>query len=184
MKRLQRKVREKDDFVGAVAEKKVKPVVGSAALPKVGDGVVSSPSTGVVTVACKLPNGIILRVFDMVDTVEVIPGGMRTIQRAQPKPEQVLVHGIAVPFGQAPKCRMAFGYALTENVNAEFAALWFKQNADSDMVRNKMIFAFEKASDIEAFAKEHQKVRSGLEPLDPENMPPEFKKIKKFEKDA
>jgi hypothetical protein len=130
---------------------------------------------GVVTVACKVPNGLILRLFKMVDFEEpVIGGGIRTSKRGQPdmsKPP-VLVNGPGgIGFGHAPKCQIADGYGLTPNVDADFFAEWMRQNADLDAVKNRMIFAHEKQDTITKMARDNEKRRSGMEPIEPGSDP-------------
>eukprot|EP01037_Dinobryon_pediforme_P023421 gene23421-24867_t len=125
-----------------------------------------------VTVACKIPNGLQLRVFKTEDVEEaVLGGGTRTVKRATQVGDIVKIHGPASPFGVAPKAPIAGGYALTHNVPAEFFAEWMKQNADSDLVRNGLIFASAKPDTTTGWAKERESVRSGLEPIDPTKLP-------------
>lgn len=122
----------------------------------------------VVTVACKLPHGFDLRVFSMEDYQEpILGGGWKSVKRAVEVGQRHLLAGVSAPFGLAPVAQMAAGYALTHNVDADFFAKWLDQNADSDVVKNRLIFAAPKALDVEARAKENEKTRSGLEPLVP-----------------
>jgi hypothetical protein len=135
---------------------------------------------GTCTVACRLPHGLILRVFDMVTRQEpMMGGGYREVPFANPHAERVIINGYAAPFGQSPAAPMASGYALTHGVDAEFFARWMKENEHSDLVRNKLIFAFAKDADVVSAAKENEKRRNGLEPLDPDNPPAEFRRIEK-----
>ncbi|WP_199085954.1 hypothetical protein [Bosea sp. ASV33] len=124
-----------------------------------------------VTVACKIPNGLHLRVFKMADTAEpVMGGGQRTVKRAQQDGETIFVRGPAVPFGQALINGVA-GYALTSGVPAEFWAAWKEQNKDHDAVKNGLIFGSPKTDEVHGVAKECESVRSGLEPLMPKDDP-------------
>lgn len=133
---------------------------------------------GTVTVATKLPHGLILRVFTMVDQDEpVMGGGFRTVKTAKQLPKQVVLNGAAHPQDQAPTCLMVGGWALTPNVDKDLWDLWLEQNKDSDVVRNGLIFAHEKAGNAEAESKDKAKLKSGLERLDPDNLP--MKRIKK-----
>lgn len=126
----------------------------------------------VVTVACKLPHGFDLRVFAMEDYQEpVMGGGWKTVKRAVEFGQRYLLAGVAAPHGMSPVAQMATGYALTHNVDAEFFAEWLKQNADSDVVKNRLIFAAPKPADVADRAKENEKTRSGLEPLVPDSDP-------------
>lgn len=123
-----------------------------------------------VTVACKIPNGLHLRVFKMVDAQEPVSGGTRTVKRAQQDGDTVFVRGPAVPFGQALQNAIA-GYALTSGIQAEFWAKWLEQNKDHDAVRNGLIFASTKGDEVRGWAKEGERVRSGLEPLQQKDDP-------------
>ncbi len=122
-----------------------------------------------VTVACKVPNGLILRVFDMVDRdVPVLGGGVKTVKEAQVRGSSIKVLGPAAPFGQLPRAPIAGGYALTHGVDQAFFTEWLKQNAESELVKNGLIFAHEKADYLTKQAQEKEAVTSGLEPLKPD----------------
>lgn len=136
------------------------------------------PESGTVTVACKMPNGVQLRVFRMVEQAElVMGGGTRMTQRAEPIGNPVILKGNAIPFGVTPEHKIIGGYALTEDVDAQFFRKWLEQNADSALVQNKLVFAWEKVSTVEGQAREQALLRSGLEPEDPEN--PRVKRVTK-----
>lgn len=135
-----------------------------------------------VTVACKLPNGLLLRVFDMVPGFEpVLGGGTREIKVARQKGEPVKINGNAVPFGMPPAYTIIGGYALTPNVDAAFWAEWLKHNADSDVVKSGLIHAHATPDAVQKESRNREKVKSGLEPLDPENP---MKGIKRADKKA
>jgi hypothetical protein len=124
--------------------------------------------SGLTTVACKIPNGLVLRVFRQIEQHEpVMGGGTRPVKRAQMVGDPVKVHGPATPFGEAPKCLIVGGYAMTPNVDTEFFAKWLEQNADADAVKNNLIFASEKRGYVEGEAKTHEVALSGLEPISP-----------------
>jgi hypothetical protein len=128
-----------------------------------------SRNTGFVTVASKLPLPLILRIDDMREVSEpVMGGGQRVVQMAEKKAE-VQINGVAVRFGETPSCKIVGGYALTPNVSAEFWEQWISKNANSDMIRNGVIFAYEKPDDLKDCVKDHAKASTGLQPLDPEN---------------
>jgi hypothetical protein len=123
-------------------------------------------SAKTLTVACKLPNGVVLHLDDMVDEVE--PVSFKTVKIARRRPETVTVHGCAVPVGTPlPAHQIHAGYALTPGVDADFWAEWLKQNKDTTMVKNNLIFAMPTREAIEAKTTEHKAQRSNLEPLDP-----------------
>lgn len=134
-------------------------------------------STSTVTVACKLPHGMILRVFDMVEKDEaVMGGGFRTAKVAQERAARVMINGNAHPQNEAPRSQIAAGFALTHNVNKEFWEQWLSQNKDSDVVANGLIFAHGSESSAVAESKDKVAVRSGLERLDPAKLPKRIQK--------
>lgn len=134
-------------------------------------------STGRVTVACKVPNGIVMRVFSMVDDHEpVMGGGTRRVKKAVPVGESVHIFGPAVPFGAAPRVLIAGGYALTTGVPEDIATEYMKQNADGDIVKNQQVFIYATEASARDAALERADIKSGLEPLDPQNLPAQFKK--------
>lgn len=123
---------------------------------------------GKVTVACKIPNGIIIRAFEwQTEDVPVFGGGVKTSKVARPNGDQVVIHGPATPFGVQPKMTIVGGYALTPNVDQEIWDIWLEQNAKSDLVKKKQIFAYAKTDMAADCAQEHQMVRSGLEGINP-----------------
>lgn len=125
-----------------------------------------------VTVACRVPNGLRLRLFRFEEASElVLGGGTRTYQRSIPitkgdKPLEVVVHGPSIPMGFAPSYLIVGGYALTPNIDKDFFEAWMEQNRNTDLVRNKMIFCQEHTQDAQAQAQEQKDVRSGMEPMD------------------
>jgi hypothetical protein len=127
-----------------------------------------------VTVCCKLPHGLTMRLFDMVEIYEqVLGGGSRAVKVAQERKERVTVNGFSYAQNVAPHCKMTGGYAITTGVDKEFWDAWLAQNKDSDVVKNFMIFAHENGNSAQAQANEHAKEYTGvnaMERLDPENL--------------
>lgn len=135
-----------------------------------------------VTVACKLPNGLVLRVYDYVKAQEPTPGGLREVTVPKQRAEEYVLNGWSHPQNRASHCLLADGYALTMNIPKAFWDKWLEQNKDTDFVRKHLIYAHVKMENAVDFAKEHAKVRSGLERLDPDKLPGKLKKA--TEKDA
>lgn len=128
------------------------------------------PAGGVVTVACKVPNGLQLRVFDMIDVeMPVMGGGIKIAKQAQVRPESVKIEGPAAPVGKHPNAPVVGGYALTHNVPRDFWDKWLHDNRDSHVVKNHLIFAHENRGRVVSEAKEDEKSSTGFEPIDPEN---------------
>lgn len=121
-----------------------------------------------VTVACKLPHGLILRYFDMVENSEpVMGGGMRTYHIAKQRGEPVVIKGYATKWGEHPSIQISGGYALTKGVDADFFEAWLAQNQDHDAVKSGLIFAADRVDYAADKAKERAGIRNGLEPIDP-----------------
>lgn len=134
--------------------------------PHVEAAIAALPESGTITVACKLPNGIILQLFDMVEQEEVTLAGSRTIEKAMPKDmAPVTIKGCSAPHGSA--IMTVGGYALTHGVDAQFFAEWLRQHADSDIVKARLLFAHEDRVYVSDKAEESAKVLSGLQPMVP-----------------
>ena len=136
---------------------------------------------GTTTVACKVPTGMVLSLYRMEDHDEpLLHGGYRTVKRAvldtKPNiPARVKLNGCARRIGGETPHEVAHGAGLTFGVDADFFTAWLKQNAETEIVQKGLVFAQVKAGDIQAQAKDHRALKSGLEPIDPKNLPPEFK---------
>lgn len=93
-----------------------------------------------VTVACKLPNGLIMD----------IPGAKEPVHLKGANHEDAIA-----------------GHGLTE-VDADFWDAWTKLYADFQPLRKEMIFAQGSERSAAAKAKERKDEKTGLEGLDPE----------------
>ncbi|MDG4874187.1 hypothetical protein P9273_03625 [Mesorhizobium sp. WSM4935] len=138
-----------------------------------------------VTVACKLPHGLVLRLHKMEDVNEpTAGGGFRKVKRAQVVGEPVTIKGYSRPFDrrteQAPAA-VTSSYALTRGVDADFFKAWLDQNKDLDAVKNNLIWAHDDTDMVEGFIKEHAAQKSGFEPVDPNNLPRGIQAYKKEE---
>lgn len=127
-----------------------------------------------VTVGCKLPHGIILHLYDMVDVdIQVMGGGVKTVKQAQRRTDvEVRINGNAVVHGRAPQHQIVGrggeftdGVALTAGVPKDVWDQWLAANKHSDVVRNGLIFACESHQRAVDQARDHSQKRSGLEPL-------------------
>jgi hypothetical protein len=145
--------------------------------------------SGTVTVACKLPHGLELRLFNMIDQTEAAPSGtFRKVKRAEPIPGSVIIKGYLDRYDwrktPAPPA-IGGSFALTRGVDADFFAKWLAQNKDLAAVENGLIYAHEEEASVGDFVKEHAGITNGLEPMDPSNLPREFRgQIKTYSKDA
>lgn len=144
-----------------------------AAQPKFVHEVPRGHAGAKVTVACKLPNGVVLKVHRQQDVdVPVMTGGVRTVKEFRPDLDvvPVTVHG----WRSAPDGILVIksggpngGYALTPNVPKDLWDRWREENKASLLVTNNLVFAFESADHAQGQAKEMKAVRSGLEPMNP-----------------
>lgn len=154
------------------------PAAAAAARTKTGE---------TVTIACKLPCGILAEVWDMdPDKAMTTPdgsGGMKTIRprmRYSALSEKLLIKGNAaarrlekgddkgVPIEEVPRLeQVSDGFGLTFGVNKEWADLWFEQNKDWPPVREGMIFMQKTAASARDQAKDHKGIKTGLEPINP-----------------
>src|SRR6516164_8653751 len=118
-----------------------------------------------VTVACKIPNGLLLQHnHHRVKQRIPMPGGLFAKEMLAVRTgEQVKINGNRPPQGEAPRWPIVFGYGLTE-VDAEWWEEWWAHNQDFPPVKAHLLFAWEKAEDTKAEAKEHRDTKSGLEP--------------------
>jgi hypothetical protein len=133
-----------------------------------------------VVVACKVPNGLILRLHEIIEQPEpVMGGGTRMVKVAVQKGDAVKIKGPTGDFGQ-PRGPTKGGFALTRNIPAAFWSQWLKQNRDLDIVKNGLVFAHTKPANTEAQARDHRTLKSGLEPIipDTDHRIPKGKRIK------
>jgi hypothetical protein len=129
-----------------------------------------APSSGTVTVACKIPQGIRLQLQHKQTTK--IPsgrGGEYTFDEQWVFGGPVYhVFGPSTPVGHVDNYilphKIEGGYAFTRGIPAAFWEQWLEQNKKAPYVENNMIFAHREA-EVSAIAKDLKQTRSGLEPL-------------------
>jgi hypothetical protein len=130
-----------------------------------------------VTVACKVPLGVVLYVCDKVDMSERTRDGTRDFHEYRHRGEGVRINGPAYPNGNINDLRkkgfrknpdIEGGYALTMNVPKDFWDEWLTQNRTTALVKSKMIFAFPDRDSAVDAARENESRMSGLEPLNPD----------------
>ncbi|PWT77549.1 MAG: hypothetical protein C5B60_02640 [Chloroflexi bacterium] len=125
-----------------------------------------------VTVACKLPGGLLMRIFAPMTRPEpVMGGGTREVTTWEPTGQGRWARGNAVPYGVVPSWPIVGGYGLTHDVPKDFWDKYLEQNRDSPWIVHHLVFAYEDAAQAAAAAKEKAALKSGLEPLDPDNLP-------------
>lgn len=134
---------------------------------------------GTVTVGCRLPAGLTLRNYDMVDFDEpVFGGGVKVIKRAKQVGPDVKINGSARRMGFDTPHDIRGGVGLTYGVDADFFVKWLEANKDEPYVKNGTVFAqpTEKAMrEIPAQSRDVRQIKSGFEPLDMNDLPNEFR---------
>jgi hypothetical protein len=131
------------------------------------------PTREPVTIGCRLPMGLHLSVFTMVEAWEpVMGGGTRKTERAS-FVGRITVQGTGARMADDP--RLLRGFALTHGVDGKLWAAWLEQNPNSKLVTEGMVFAHKSGADVRADARNGDSIRTGLEPLDPDSLPAEFR---------
>lgn len=121
-----------------------------------------------VSVACKLPHGLVLQ------NSRAVMDGKKVLKWIKDGPE-VVIKGAAVHVGEPAGKDISGGFALTHGVDAEFFRNWLEHHAEFPAVKQGLIFAHEQKASAADEAKDRAGIESGFEPLDPENVPAEFR---------
>ncbi len=143
----------------------------------------SKETSKTVTVACKIPNGLDLRIGDFVEVTEHSPSGSVVTKQWRPRPGFVRIAGPGRRVGEDPTAPIAHGAALTFGVDREIFERWLEENKESDLVRNNLIFAAENRTEVSAQAREMVGELSGLEPLTPDKDQRVPKRVKSMNRD-
>jgi hypothetical protein len=133
------------------------------------------PQTGTdtVTIGCKVPNGIVLKLYDMV-TVETTVNGVVIKEKQallREGEQEYTLNGFSIDLGKMaggipPEHQIIGGFGLTTGIPRDFAEEWFKQNAQAMIVRNGLIFMEGTENRARGHAKEFASLQSGLQPVD------------------
>lgn len=110
-------------------------------------------SRNTTSIACKLPHGLIVRVYQKGEGEDGKP-----VMVAASEP--LKLNGANDPGA-------VFGFGMTE-VDTETWEAWLKQNANFPAVKNGLIVAQPNSSRAIDQAKDHQTAKTGVEPIDPE----------------
>ena len=136
---------------------------------------------GTVTVACRLPHGLVLQRQVMAKRAEpVMGGGYREFEQATRVGERVVIAGFARPVnpeGDTEFAPLVGGYGLTPGVDKEFFEGWLVENAELDAVKRGFIFAHEKHDTVAGKARAGDAGLSGLEAINRRDLPGEFRKV-------
>ena len=140
--------------------------------------------TETVTIACNLPQGVVLQLYDVEETEAFLPNGRvikENVCTLNTEAGQWHVRGVVnrsalaavgagdilpddyrVVRGERPDT----GYALTPGVPRNFWEEWLRRNEDSPLVRGKHIFAEGSEQRAVGHARELKELRSGFQGLD------------------
>jgi hypothetical protein len=141
----------------------------------------SAPATGTatVTVAMNFPQPLILRTFRSVKKPRNVGGVMLELEEFAADGRSFTVHGNAFPQHTGPDPRLTLlgerNIALTPGCPKDLWELWLDQNKSHPLVEAGLIYAFEKMDSVHGQARERADLKNGLERMDPENLPSEFK---------
>ena len=127
-----------------------------------------------VYVACKLPNGIVLQIDEMVEHREpVMGGGFKEVKIARRLEQTYVIAGNALDVEKIKAGEIDHlvigGYAITPGIPKDFWDRWYEQHKHMDIVKGGHIKAEGSDASIRDYARDGQKLRSGLEPIDPNN---------------
>lgn len=135
-------------------------------------------ATATVTVACKLPHGLLLQLQKAVEAAEPTQSNPeRKVTRYERFGKVVRINGCAIPMDRPSSKELRGGYALTRDVDAEFFSKWLEQNKEHPAVEGGFIFASEQPAVLDRHLERNATRRTGLEPADPNDLPAEFRKI-------
>ncbi len=145
----------------------------AASVSAVASETTAAKSGATVTIICKIPQGFALQLYKKQTVSEVTQNGHRDVERHYPiEGKVVYIRGPAHAQNEGPRCRMAGGYAITENVSKDHWDEWMRQvGKDHPAVQNGLIQAFPDARSAVDEAKKFIGLKTGLERIDPNNLP-------------
>lgn len=127
--------------------------------------------TATVVVACKILNGYRARIHEKKQVDEVGLGVTRKVSQWVETDREFVLNGPAHAQNEGPRCQVSSGFALTYGVPKDLWDEWRRQNNDLPAVKNGLIFAFETPDKTIDAAKEHKGIKTGLERVNPHDLP-------------
>lgn len=125
-----------------------------------------------VTIASKLPMSITIFLCSSRKEVRRFQGSVWEEEVKYPIPETIhVIRGFAFPNGEIPeemqdsRPEMASGYALTHGVDKDFFEQWLIDNAETQIVQNRLVFMASNGNEARAIAKDLKHVNSMLGPI-------------------
>lgn len=125
-----------------------------------------------IFIGSNVPNGLELQLYEMKDSREMTPQGPNTVKRAFKKGKPIWLKPAASRFGVFPDHQVYGGYAITSIPKAHWDQ-WCAQNEDSALIENRGLLAGASIDELRAKIQScrQDKVKSGMEPIDPKNPP-------------
>jgi hypothetical protein len=125
-------------------------------------------SNKTLTVACKMPHGVVIRDFQKKTEFEPVFGQAekRKVDVYRPIGPKIRIKGPMVPNVFIRAIEVIGGYAITEGVPADVYERWAEANKESPFIVNQLIYAHENGARVRDWAKDHTAVKSGMEPLE------------------
>jgi hypothetical protein len=131
----------------------------------------NTTASATVTVACRLPHGIEMMLYDKQKRQEAAPGGMQEVVRYEPRRsvKPIKLNGFSHEQNKAPVHPVQGGFGLTFDVPKAFFDEWYDQHKEQDYIVNGLIFAQDGRRNFDAQLKDHLDQKSGLERIDPKD---------------
>lgn len=130
-----------------------------------------------VSIACKLPHGLIMQLQRFIEVREPTQTNPdRIVKVAEKFGPTHTIKGFANG-ARDPDVTVIGNFAINNGVPAEFAQAWFEQNAEHPAVAGGFVYLHRTAGGAAGYAREHAKKLSGFEPADPSALPQEFKDV-------
>lgn len=126
-----------------------------------------------VTVASKLPHGLVLQLQQAFKVKQAVQGEIRDAVVHKHVGQRYIIAGVAPVQARLPNVdfpRLSEGFALTPGIPADFWEVWKAENADNEALLNGSIFAHGATPD------RGKAERTGFEPIDPKHLPAEFRR--------
>ncbi|MDE2426228.1 MAG: hypothetical protein KGO96_10030, partial [Elusimicrobia bacterium] len=137
--------------------------------------------TETVTVGCKMPNGILMVLYESVEETVYDQNGVAHRQkRSWPHPDKptYTLNGCALDVGAMQKGILpeypvvqsrsipGGGAGLTHGIPKDFYDTW-AETTGRDLVSKGLVFAAKTESSVRAIARERDAMKTGMEPIDP-----------------
>lgn len=132
-----------------------------------------TPATGTetVTVACKVLSGMRCRIHKLTKVTEVGMGSTRTVQQWLETDKEFVLAGPAHAQNEGPRHQIVAGFAITHGIRKDYWDEWREQNSELPAVKHGLIIAYASADKVMDAAKERKGIKTGLERLNPHDLP-------------